>query len=67
MTWPYVTVVAGPVAWAVSVPSLVGQSMPKNGMPRMTLAAGTAATYWSIAVFSLNSELVSGDMADPVA
>jgi hypothetical protein len=59
-----VTVVAGPVAWAVRVPSLVGQSVPKNGMPSMTFAAGAAATYWSIAVFSLNMELVSGDVAD---
>jgi hypothetical protein len=27
----------------------------------MTLAAGTTAVYWSMAVFSLNAELVSGE------
>jgi hypothetical protein len=60
-----VVVVAGPVAWAVRVLSLVGQSVPKKGIPRMTFAAGTAATYWSIAVFSLNIELVSGESDEP--
>jgi hypothetical protein len=45
----------------VSVPSLVGQSMPKKGIPKITLAAGTAATYCSMAVFSLNIVLVRGE------
>jgi hypothetical protein len=27
----------------------------------MTLAAGTSAAYWSMAVFSLNAALVSGE------
>jgi hypothetical protein len=57
--------VAGPVAWAVRVPSLVGQSIPKNGNPRMTLEGGTAAKYWAMAVFSLNIELVSGESEEP--
>jgi hypothetical protein len=57
-------VVAGPVACAVSVPSVVGQSIPKYGMPKITLEGGTAATYWSTAVFSLNAVLVSGEFGD---
>jgi hypothetical protein len=31
----------------------------------MTFAAGTAAVYWSTAVFSLNAVLVSGEVEDP--
>jgi hypothetical protein len=55
------------VAVAVRVPSLVGQSIPKYGIPRITLPGGTSAVYWSIAVFSLNIELVRGDDEEPAA
>ncbi len=51
---------------AVSVPSLVGQSIPKYGSPRMTFAGGTAAAYCTMAVFSLNIELVRGESDEPV-
>ena len=43
--WLSDCVVAGPVAVAVKVLSLVGQSSPKKGVPRITLPAGTAAAY----------------------
>jgi hypothetical protein len=65
LTWPYVTFVAGPVAVALSVPSLVGQSIPKYGIPRMTFAGGIAAAYCAMAVFSLNIELVRGESGEP--
>ena len=48
------------------VPLFVGQSMPKNGVPRMTLEAGTAASYCASVVWLLNMPLVSGDAADEV-
>ena len=57
---------APPVAFAAIVPLFVGQSMPKKGVPRMTLEAGTAASYWSSVVWLLNMLLVSGDAADGV-
>jgi hypothetical protein len=40
--------------------------MPKNGVPRMTLEAGTAAVYWASVVWLLNMPLVRGDAADAV-
>ena len=54
------------MAVAAIVPLFVGQSMPKKGMPRMTLEAGTAAVYWASVVWLLNMPLVSGDAADAV-
>ena len=42
----------------------MGQSIPKNGSPRITLAGDTAAVYWSMAVLSLNIVLVSDDRDD---
>ena len=45
---------APPVAFAAMVPLFVGQSMPKNGVPRMTLEAGTAASYCASVVWLLN-------------
>ena len=65
MIWPYESWVAGPVACAVSVPSVVGQSMPKYGNPRRIFEAGTTAKYWSTVSRSLNIVLVSGDTAEP--
>ena len=54
---------APPVASAAIVPLSVGQSMPKNGVPRMTLDAGAAAAYWASVVWLLNMPLVSGEAA----
>ena len=56
--------VAAPVATASSVPLLVGQSIPKNGAPRITLLAGTIAVYCVSVVRSLNMPEVSGETAD---
>src|SRR5580700_3512946 len=58
---PSDTSLAAPVAVACNVPSDVGQSMPKNGTPRITLDGGTTAAYSSAAVWSENIPLVSGD------
>ena len=55
---------APPVAFAAMVPLFVGQSMPKNGTPRITFDAGTAAVYWASVVWLLNCPLVSGEAAD---
>lgn len=52
------------MACALSVPSLVGQSMPKYGNPRITFAVGTTAAYSSMAVCSLNAVLVRGEVAE---
>jgi hypothetical protein len=43
----------------------VGQSIPKNGIPSMTLADGTADVYCSMVVLSLNMVLVRGETEDP--
>jgi hypothetical protein len=59
--------VAWPVASAGIVPLSVGQSIPKNGAPRITLSAGTAAVYCAKVVRSLNIPLVSGEAGDAVA
>ena len=64
--WESAMSVAPPAALAAIVPLSVGQSMPKNGVPRMTLDAGTAAVYWASVVWLLNMPLVSGDAAEAV-
>ncbi len=57
---------APPVAPAAIVPLFVGQSMPKKGVPMMTLTPGPAAVYWASVVWALNMPLVSGDAEDDV-